>query len=86
MPKPDKKLDDEYFRVYITMGGESWHFSGPPVERGSSFERSGGLKGKLQDDYILIRETAELNPLRFTDGKQVPSDLLPLIQPFDYSH
>jgi len=20
MPKPDKKLDDEYFRVYITMG------------------------------------------------------------------
>lgn len=79
-------LDDEYFRVYITAGANP----GTPMARlwkekvvGSSFKRSGGLRGKLQDEYNLVRGHAEMHPLRFTDGEKVPKYLLPLVQPFD---
>lgn len=79
-------LDDEYFRIYVTVGAEP----GTRLERlwkekvvNSSFERSPRLKGRLNDDRAMLPAHHEREPLCQNDGEVVPDELLPLIQPFD---
>lgn len=78
-------LDDEYFRVYVASGAEPgtrlWRLWKEKVV-GSSFARSGGLKGLLNDDHGKVLEHHKTNPLRTFDGEILPAELLPLTQPF----
>lgn len=79
-------LDDEYFRVYIASGAEPgtrlWRLWKERVV-GSSFARSGGLKGLLNDDRAKVLEHHKTHPLRTFDNEVVADERLPLIQPFD---
>ncbi|HSL84151.1 MAG TPA: hypothetical protein VLF66_15370 [Thermoanaerobaculia bacterium] len=79
-------LDDEYFRVYVAAGATP----GTKLMRlwkekvvGSSLARSGGLKGRLQDEYDQLVEHAAKNPLELFGGGHLPPELLPLVQGFD---
>lgn len=79
-------LNDEYFRVYVTTGAEPGSQLGTLWKEkvvGSSFTRSGGLKGRLQDEYEVLRQYAATKPLEFETGEPVPEELLPLLQAFD---
>ena len=52
---------------------------------GSSFKRSGGLKGRLKDEREDVQKYARQNPLQISGGGYLPPDLVPLVQPFDAS-
>lgn len=79
-------LDDEYFRVFIAAGAQPgtklWQLWDKKVV-GSSFTRSGGLKGRLNDDHQLLRQHAESHPLWLYNGGIAPKEWLPIVQPFD---
>lgn len=79
-------LDDEYFRVYISAGAQPgtklWKLWKQKVV-GSSFARSGGLRGRLNDEHELLLEYATSNPLQAYDGSVLPEELLCLVQPFE---
>jgi hypothetical protein len=49
---------------------------------GSSFSRSGGLQGGLNDDHALVIQNHQRQPLRTFEDKVVPEVMLPLVQPF----
>lgn len=81
-------LDDEYFRVYVAAGAEPgtrlWRLWKEKVV-GSSFSRSGGLKGRLNDDRALLQKHHKREPLRTFDDEVVADELVPFAQPFDAS-
>ena len=81
-------LDDEYFRVYVAAGAQP----GTRLMKlwkkkvvGSSFARSGGLKGRLKDERERVQEYARHNPLQLFGGGNLPPALLPLVQGFEAS-
>lgn len=81
-------LDDEYFRVYVAAGAEP----GTRLERlwrekvvGSSFLRSGGLKGRLNDDRALLHEHHKREPLQTFEGEVLADEWAPFAQPFNAS-
>lgn len=79
-------LDDEYFRVYVAAGAEPgtrlWRLWEEKVV-GSSFMRSGGLKGRLNDDRALLQEHHKREPLQTFDGEVVADEWVPFAQSFD---
>lgn len=81
-------LDDEYFRVFVAALAEPrtrlWRLWKERVV-GSSFARSGGLKGRLNADHALLLGRHRQEPLRTPAGDLVTDDLLPRLQPFDAS-
>lgn len=81
-------LDDEYFRVYVASGAipgtRLWRLWKEKVV-GSSFARSGGLKGRLNDDHFSAIEHHRIQPLRTFDNTVIPDELLPLVQLFEAS-
>ena len=81
-------LDDEYFRVFVAALAEPrtrlWRlWKGKVV--GSSFARSGGLRGRLNADHALLLGQHRQDPIRGPAGDLVTDDLLPRLQPFDAS-
>ena len=75
----DTKLDDEYFRFWVTAGahpqsklGEVWK----DKVVGSSFRRSPALLKKIQDDHKRLIEHHSKTPLKTYDDNIVPDDLL----------
>lgn len=75
----DTKLDDEYFRFWVTAGtqpnsqlAEVWK----DKVVGSSFRRSPALLRKIQDDHERLIEHHKKNPLRTYNGEIVPDELL----------
>lgn len=81
-------LDDEYFRVYVAAGAEPgtrlWRLWKEKVVD-SSFSRSCGLKGRLNDDRALLQEHHKQEPLRTFDDEVIADELVPLVQSFDAS-
>ena len=78
-------LDDEYFRVYIAIGAEPgtrlWRLWKERVV-GSSFVRSGGLKGRLNEDRVRLHEHHRAVPMRTFDGEVLADELVPFTQSF----
>jgi hypothetical protein len=79
-------LDDEYFRVYVAAGAQAgtklmdlW----TTKVVGSSFARSGGLKGRLSDDRDELQEHAKTSPLQLFGGGELPAELVDMVQSFD---
>lgn len=75
----DTKLDDEYFRFWVTAGAhpnsklsEVWKNK----VVGSSFKRRPGLLRKIQDDHKRLLEHHAKNPLRTYDDEVVSDELL----------
>ena len=82
-------LDDEYFRVYVSAGAKPgtrlWRLWKEKVV-GSSFLRSGGLKGRLLNDQDkVVRHHLTVQPLRTFDNKVLGDEWLPLVLPFSAS-
>ncbi len=81
-------LDDEYFRVFLALQAEPntplWRLWKEKVV-GSSFARSGGLKGRLSDDRGILLRHPQAKPLRTPDGEFVGDEALRLLQPMDAS-
>ena len=79
-------LDDEYFRVFIALQAEPntplWRLWKEKVV-GSSFARSGGLRGRLNDDHQLLLRHHQSEPLRYPDGGRVADEMLPLLRAVD---
>lgn len=79
-------LDDEYFRVYVAAGAEPgtrlWRLWQDKVV-GSSFARSGGLKGRLNDDRALLAAHNKREHLLTFDGDVLGDEQLPCVQSFD---
>ena len=75
----DTKLDDEYFRFWVTAGA---HPNSKLVEVwknkviGSSFKRSPALLKKIQDDHKLLVKRHAKNPLKTYDNRIVSNELL----------
>lgn len=75
----DTKLDDEYFRFWVTAGAHpdsklSAVWKSKVV--GSSFKRSPALLKKIQDDHKILLEQHANNPLKTYDNEIVPNELL----------
>lgn len=75
----DTKLDDEYFRFWVTAGAhpntklsEVWK----DKVVGSSFKRSPALLRKIQDDHKRLIDHHLQDPLKTYDGEIVPDELL----------
>lgn len=76
----ETKLDDEYFRFWVTAGaypnsklGEVWENK----VVGSSFKRSPALLQKIQNDHEKLLEHHKKIPLKTYDNSLVPNELLP---------
>jgi len=73
------KLDDEYFRFWVTAGAHPQSKLGEVWKNkvvGSSFRRSPALLKKIQDDHKRLIEHHSKTPLKTYDDKIVPDDLL----------
>lgn len=75
----DTKLDDEYFRFWVTAGAhpqsklaEVWKNK----VAGSSFRRSPALLKKIQNDHKRLIEQHSKTPLKTYDDEIVPDELL----------
>lgn len=82
-------LDDEYFRVYVATGSKPgtrlWRLWKEKVV-GSSFQRGGGLKGRLNDDQDkVVRHHLTVEPLRTFDNKVLGNECLPSVLSFTAS-
>jgi len=75
----DTKLDDEYFRFWVTAGAHPNSKLGDVWKNkvvGSSFKRSPALLKKIQDDHKSLLEHHSRTPLKTYDNKIVPDELL----------
>ena len=75
----DTKLDDEYFRFWVTMGAHPNSKLGAVWKEkviGSSFKRSPALLKKIQDDHKILLEHHANTPLKTYENEIVPDGLL----------
>ena len=75
----DTKLDDEYFRFWVTAGADPSSKLGLLWKNkvvGSSFKRSPALLKKIQDDHKHLLKYHRKVPLKTYAGNIVPDNLL----------
>jgi hypothetical protein len=75
----ETELDDEYFRLFVTVGAEPETRAGQLwAEKvvGSTFTRSPALKNQLQIDLVKLRQRHKTQPLQTYDGEIVADDVV----------
>ena len=75
----DTKLDDKYFRFWVTAGAHPNSKLGAVWKNkvvGSSFKRSPALLKKIRDDHKKLLEHNAKTPLKTYDDDIVPDELL----------
>jgi hypothetical protein len=78
------KLDDEYFRIFVTMGAEPGTKLGQLwAEKvvGSSLRSSPKLKSMLAEDRQQLVEQLQGKPVRVADGRVITEEQHYLLQP-----